>query len=425
MPTARLPRAYWVLWAGALVNKLGAFVVPFLAIHLTQVRGLSLATAGVIVSLYGAGSLASGPFGGVLADRIGRRKTILGATVLSAAAMLHLAFARAPMHIAVAAALLGFAGDMYRPALHAAVADVVAPAQRTRAYGLLYWVVNLGFAFSAVVGGLVAGSSFTFLFVADAATTLAFGALVFALVPETRPVSEAGAATRPSFLAPYRHTAFLAFVALTLAVAIMFNQFQVALPLDMTAHGIAPHEYGLLIAINGVLIVVVQPLAIRAVERAAPLRALALSAVLVGAGFGMTGIARSPAMYAASIAVWTLGEILMAPVTPAVVAALAPSELRGSYQGAMQIAYGGSTLLAPIVGTTILGAYGSSALWSACVAAGVSCAVAFLAMGRLQAFKRNAAPSPAAISSGVMRPSLSTSSASNTASVPDHSSRVM
>lgn len=410
-----------------LINRLGGFVVPFLALYLTRERGMSVAAAGVVVALWGAGSLASGPVGGILTDRIGRRRTLLAGCGLGAVAMLHLGIARTPVHVAVAAAMLGFFGDLIRPALNAAISDIVVVGDRPRAYALLYWAYNLGFSIAAVVGGAMADVSFVLLFAADAATTLVFGVLVWRYLPETRPArNDAPDAPRPlSLWTPYRHGAFLAFIAITFVVSVAFLQFIVALPLDMVAHGLAPRSYGLLVAINGVLIVLVQPLLVKLIDRLRPIDTQAIGAVLTGVGFGMTALAGGPPMYAASIVVWTLGEIAMAPVTPAIVASFAPPELRGSYQGAMQIAFGGALLTAPIVGTAILGAFGGATLWGACLVVGLLAAVGFVVLGRNQAFKRNAAPSPAAISSGVILPSLSMSSASNTEALPDHSSRVM
>src|SRR3954454_19656440 len=107
-----LPRAFWILCGGALINRLGSFVVPFLAIYLTTVRGIGVERAGFTVALHGMGSFAASPLGGVLADRIGRRRTMLVALVSGAAAMVHLGVARAPAHIALAAFILGLAGDL-------------------------------------------------------------------------------------------------------------------------------------------------------------------------------------------------------------------------------------------------------------------------------------------------------------------------
>src|SRR4051794_2334959 len=72
-----LSPTYWVLWSGTLINRLGAFVLPFLQIFLTSERGLSVGDAGVLISLYGVGALLSNPIGGALTDRLGRKQTML------------------------------------------------------------------------------------------------------------------------------------------------------------------------------------------------------------------------------------------------------------------------------------------------------------------------------------------------------------
>src|SRR5882724_8982243 len=105
-----LPPTYWILWTGALINRLGGFVMPLLALYLTGERGLSVEQAGLVVSLYGAGALLSGPLGGFFADHSGRRRTLVAGLVLGALAMLHLAFARTALHIGAAAFLLGLFG---------------------------------------------------------------------------------------------------------------------------------------------------------------------------------------------------------------------------------------------------------------------------------------------------------------------------
>src|SRR5258708_33094465 len=111
--------------------------MPLLALYLTGPRGLAVQPAGLVISLYGAGVLGSAPLGGFLADRIGRRPTLILALVLGAFAMLHLAFARAPAHIAAAAFLLGLLGDLYRPAVSAVIADLAPSADPGPRNGLL------------------------------------------------------------------------------------------------------------------------------------------------------------------------------------------------------------------------------------------------------------------------------------------------
>ena len=50
-----LPRTFWFLWTGTLINRLGAFVVIFLAIYLTASAGFSQSQAGLVLGLYGVG----------------------------------------------------------------------------------------------------------------------------------------------------------------------------------------------------------------------------------------------------------------------------------------------------------------------------------------------------------------------------------
>jgi MFS family permease len=93
---------------------------------------------------------------------------------------------------------------------------------------------------------------------------------------------------------------------------------------------VSSQVYGLLIALNGVMIIVLQPMTLAWVQRFDRYRVLMAGAVLTGLGFWMTGLAHAATGYAVSIAVWTVGEIIMAPIGPAIVADMAPTALRGA-----------------------------------------------------------------------------------------------
>ena len=377
-----LPRTFWILWTGALVNRLGGFVMPLLALYLTAERGVTVEQVGVVIALYGAGTIAAGTVGGALADRLGRRRTLILSLALGAAAMIHLAFARAPAHIAFAAFLLGLLGDMYRPAVSAAIADLVEPGKRVAAYGVLYWAVNLGFAVGSALGGALSRHGWWLLFFGDAATTLTYAAVVALFIPETRP-AQLQDERRPPLWAPLSDRPFVLFVLLNTLVWLLFFQSFVTLPLDVRDHGLSPANYGALIALNGVLITLLQPGASRALARFHRHRVLAGAALLVGAGFASTAFVHAIPGYVVSITVWTLGEIAMAGIAPAVVADAAPPAQRGAYQGVFQMGIGASALLAPMLGTLAMGRLGANALWMLCGVAGAIAAAGHLALGSL------------------------------------------
>ncbi|MDO0930387.1 MFS transporter [Streptomyces sp. DG2A-72] len=72
------------MWASILIGRLGCFVAPFLVLYLTAERGYSASFAGLVAALFGAGGAVASVVGGMLADRMGRRTTLLVAQVTAA-----------------------------------------------------------------------------------------------------------------------------------------------------------------------------------------------------------------------------------------------------------------------------------------------------------------------------------------------------
>ncbi|WP_233583494.1 MFS transporter [Corallococcus sp. CA053C] len=264
---------------------------------------------------------------------------------------------------------------MYRPAVSAAVADVVPPRDRARAYGLLYWVINLGFAIALPLAGLLATMGYRLLFIADAVTTFLYGCCVWLLVPETRPQAEPGREARSpvgDLLAPFRDGVYLAFCLPIFALALTFFQSHMSLPVSLVSQGLSPGDYGLVMSVNGVLIVVLQPFITRVVGKVRRSTALALAGLLTGVGFGLHALPASVPWAMFAVAVWTLGEMAQSPVAPSVVADLAPTELRGSYQGAYHMMWGLASSVAPALGGAVLGHLGAPTLWVGCMVLGLA-----------------------------------------------------
>ena len=362
-----LPRPFWVLWAGTLINRLGTMVEPFLGLYLTTVRGLSLAQTGLILAVLGAGSIFAQLIGGWLADRLGRRATLVAGMMANGAAMLALGYAQGLPAILTATLVLGLTLDLYRPASSALVADLVSPAERPRAFGLLFWAVNLGFAVAMLLGGTLARAGFQWLFWVDALTCVAFGMLVWRAVPETRIRRPAAALGPGGFAVVLRDNVMVLYTLVQLAFTFVLMQAFTTLPLAMHADGLTPQDFGIAVAVNGIAIIVVQPLLNPWLARWDNSVVLAMGCLILGAGYGLTSLAGPLWSYAGTVFVWTLGEILVASVGQAIVADLAPAHLRGRYSGLWGIAWSGGFLLAPLVGTRLL-AVGAPVLWLSCAA---------------------------------------------------------
>jgi MFS family permease len=370
---ALFPRSFWILWWGTLVNRLGMLVLPFLTLYLTREQGLRASEATLFLSGYGAGALISSLVGGDLADRIGRRATILLSLLGGAAAIVAVPFLDAIPALAAAVFAIGLFGEMYRPAVSAAVTDLVPDALRPRAFALLYWVINIGVAVASAVGGFLVERSFVALFVIDGLTMVTFAGFIALGVPESRPDpgtdpaddTEDGA-RGGSLLRAVTDPALQALTLLPFLVGLCFYQAYTTLPLAMAQVGLSPTAYGIAIAANGVLIALFAlPIAHR-VEKRPPGLVLAGSAFLVAVGFGLQAPAATLVAFVAAIALWTFGEMAFFPVIPTVVSRLSPLRLRGTYQGVAGLAWGLAGIVAPATGGWVLERFGNEALWLGC-----------------------------------------------------------
>ncbi|GAA2745017.1 MFS transporter [Kitasatospora cinereorecta] len=388
-----LPRAFWWLWASTLVNRLGGFVVTFLSLYLTAERGYSPAYAGLVAALFGLGAAISAVGAGVLTDRLGRRPTLLAAQLATAVCTAVLGFTDGPVAIAVVAFLTGLANNASRPAISAIIADLVPAADRVRAFSLNYWAINLGFGVSAAAAGLIATHGYLTLFLLDALSTVLCAVLVFVKIPETRPERTAATGSEPrvGLGTVFRDGPFMAVVGVNLLLALVFQQGSTTLAVDMGRHGISTTMFGLVASLNGLMIVLLQIPLTRLTEGRNRSALLVASALLIGWGFGLTAVAgSSAALYAVTVAVWTVGEIINAPTMMGLVAELSPAQARGRYQGVYSLSWSLASFFGPAAGGLLLQYAGSAVTWGACAVAGTVAAAVFPLIGR----RRAAAGSP-------------------------------
>ncbi|MEZ3182227.1 MFS transporter [Streptomyces pimonensis] len=382
-----LPREFWWLWTSTLVNRLGAFVATFMALYLTLDRGYSATYAGLVAALHGLGGVVSSLGAGVMTDRLGRRPTLLVAQTATALSVALLGFMRDPVAIAAVAFLVGMASNASRPAVQAMMADIVRPEDRVRAFSLNYWAINLGFAISSAGAGFIAEYSYLAGFLIEALMTLVCAVVVFLKLPESRPVRSAEAAAREAGVGlgtVLRDGRFMGVVGLSFLIALIFQQAFVGLPVAMGEAGFTPADYGMAIAVNGVLIVVLQIPVTRFIEHRDPGRLLVISSLLAGYGLGLTAFAGSVGVFALTVCVWTLAEIVNAPTQTGLVVRLSPVHGRGRYQGMYTMSWAVAALVAPLMAGFVIDRFGSAWLWGLCAVIGTVAGLGYgLLMRRL------------------------------------------
>ncbi|EPH40025.1 MFS transporter [Streptomyces aurantiacus] len=380
-----LPPAFWWLWTSTLVNRLGAFVATFMALYLTLDRGYSATYAGLVAALHGLGGVVSSLGAGVMTDRLGRRPTLLVAQASTAGSVALLGFMTHPVAIAGVAFLVGMASNASRPAVQAMMADIVRPEDRVRAFSLNFWAINLGFAISSAAAGFIASYSYLAGFLIEAAMTLACAVVVYVKLPESKPAQsaeEAAGGPEAGLGTVLRDGRFMGVVGLSFLVALVFQQAYVGLPVAMGEAGFTPSDYGVAIACNGVMIVLLQIPVTRFIEHRDPQRLLVISSLVAGYGFGLTAFAGSVGLIALTVCLWTLAEIVNAPTQTSLVVRLSPTHARGRYQGMYAMSWAVAALAAPLISGSVIDRLGAEWLWGFCAVVGTTAALGYWGLMR-------------------------------------------
>ena len=258
-----LPRAVWILQAGGLANFFGnGIVIPFLIIYLHNVRGFSLAIAGLVAATNAAAALVSGPLAGTLTDRIGPRSTLVGALVIMAGAISLFPLIEEVWHAFLLNGLLGFGSGAFWPSQSALVTGLTPRDRRHAAFAQQRVTMNLGFGLGGLTGGLIATTanptSFTVLFVVDAASFLAFVVvLAFVPDPDLPPVEEG---ERPGrYRDVLRDRLLLGIVGLNvLFVSAGYAQFELLPVFAKNEAGVTERAIGVIFLVNTLVIVLAQ-----------------------------------------------------------------------------------------------------------------------------------------------------------------------
>ena len=378
------PRAFWVLWLGTLINRLGEFVVPLLGFYLVAAQGLGTGQVSVVLSVLGLGRFVAEGFGGALSDRIGPAATMR--LSLGGGALLLLALGSARGFVAVLLGALAFSlcTALYKPAVSSAVAELTSGAQRTRAYTLLYWAINVGASVAPALGGWLSGLSFRLLFWLDAATMGVYALLL--AVFRGAGFQEAGARRAPArpvgrTLLP-RDPLLWAFCTASLLFALTYQSYRM-LALVFAQQGFTAAQYGQALSLNGLLVVVLGLPLGNLIARHNHPRWQAVGAAQLGLGFLTHAFARTLGLHLLAVGLWSLGEIVSYSIGKTIITELGRPERRGTYIGLVGSMSGLAALLAPLLGGALLARFGSAPMWSV---------VAALAFGAALLYWRLEAP---------------------------------
>jgi predicted MFS family arabinose efflux permease len=363
-----LSKPVWALASVMLINRVGTMVLPFLSIYLTDALGYDLKQAGIILSLFGLGSMGGSFLGGWLTDRFGHFVVQTGSLILGGLIFISLSGVTQFEALALGVFFLSFVSEALRPANATSITFYSAPQNVPRAFSLLRMAINLGFSIGPAIGGLLAAISFRWLFIADGATCILAGLffyLYFRNRRGQRPKVDKNEAEKLSTKSPYRDLNYIAFCMLTGLFAMVFFQLFIGLPLYYReVYSLSEQNIGGLMALNGIVVFTLEMIIVYYLGKSLRLQKIvAYGIVLTGLAFVMLNFSTgSPILYF-SMLILSVAEIVAMPFMVTYVSQISEERNRGSYMGMFTWAYALAHTIAPFYGTKIIDSLGYANLW--------------------------------------------------------------
>ena len=342
-------------------------VVPFLSIYCIQQLHFSIIQAGTIMALFGVGALAGAFIGGKLVDKIGFYDMQVGALISGGLFFILLGFLQSFTVLAIGSFVLSLCNESFRPANSAAIAHYSSDSNKTRSYSLNRLAINLGWAVGGGLGGLLASINYHLLFWVDGCTNILAAVLLLLLMPRAavaKTIMKADAELIKT--SAYKDKIYLAFIVLATLFAICFYQFMIMQPVFFKIEWHFSEKFiGFLMALNGVLIVVIEMVLIHKLEGRRNRMVYIIGGVALGGVSYMLLNILPPGAVAAIIIIVliTFSEMFAMPFMNSFWISRTTPHNRGEYAALYSMSWSAAQIVAPFFGSNVIAYGGFNLLW--------------------------------------------------------------
>lgn len=272
---------------------------------------------------------------GLISDRVGQRKVILGGLLIIGSSSFLLYWCTTPTEMIVVYLLFGVGLAAYSPAMMSNVANIAPPTHLGRAYGMYTIAINVAMMLGPASGGLVGHVlGLRNVFLISGGLTLAMVFVAGVNLPAVVVTPGPQRSVWPSLRALLHRRGFLACLLATLGGCFGFGVFMTFLPLYLTALGMDASHVGMVFAVqalaNALSRIPFGRLSDRVTDRGilvvGGLGALSVSIFLVGMCSHLAELFGCAAMLGVSMGV-------AFTALSALIADIVPHELRGMAMG--------------------------------------------------------------------------------------------
>lgn len=365
---AGLNRENWLLSIVMFINRSGTMVLPFMTMYCTQQLNFTIARAGLVMAMFGAGSIAGAFIGGKLTDKFGFYTVQITALITGGILFICTGFLTNFYLLCAGSFLLSLCNDAFRPANASAIAHYSNNENRTRSYSLNRLAINLGWAAGGSLGGIIASIDYHLLFWVDGITNIVAAVLMLWLLPPVKSIFKKPEEIKipGKKISAYRDKHYLIFILLTTCYATCFFQNFTMMPVFFKSQWhLNERLIGLLLASNGIIIVLFEMVLINGLEgKRAHLSYIKYGVFICGASFAVLNIFPMGVLTAfISICLLTLGEMMSMPFMNSFWIVRTTENNRGEYAALYTIAWSVAQIIAPVLGSIVAFVYNYNLLW--------------------------------------------------------------
>ncbi|MDE9802198.1 MFS transporter [Staphylococcus pseudintermedius] len=367
-----MPKEIWWLVIGMAINITGAsFLWPLNTIYMNEELDKSLSTAGLVLMVNSFGMIVGNLLGGTLFDKLGGYRTIMLGTIVSLCATILLNFFHGWPWYAIWLIMLGFGGGMIIPAIYT-MAGAVWPQGGRQTFNAIYLAQNIGVALGAALGGFVAELSFNYIFMANLAMYVIFFfiALFQFNMDYQATVKHQETLENVAHIQNKKHFTALILLCVMFALCwIAYVQWQTTIASFTQSIGISMSQYSLLWTVNGVLILVGQPLILPIIHliKGQLKKQLYFGLVVFILSFFVTSFATSFSIFVVGMVIMTFAEMFVWPAVPTIANNLAPKGREGVYQGIVNSASTVGKAFGPLVGGILVDVFNMQIMFSSMI----------------------------------------------------------
>jgi len=389
------PKEMWVIFAGDVITALGmSMVFIFLSIYFNIVLGISMTILGTIWMVHDMSAFFTQIIGGALADYFGRKRLMELSLFLRGMIFIMIAFIDSVSTLALLIIFSGIVSSIFWPSATAMVTDIIPQDRRAEAFGLWRIGGNLGWGMGAMIGGVLAAFSYRLVFMIGGISNIVFGILVIVLLKETLPkkvdieVVEKKAKGILNTIKDYRAVLydkrFVLFVMIGVLIELIYTQAHTTIPVFTLSESIInTKQLGYIWALNGWAIVLFQMSITKYVEKRKMSRMLAIGSLIYSFSFlALMSATGFPTMIL-FMSIFTLAEMIIAPIQMTFVANNSPEDMRGRYIGFHSLTWGLGGSTGPFIGGRIMDVYNAKYLWYLISFIGVLAMAGYLVLGKL------------------------------------------